>query len=375
VASRRRGRPRNRSASARSLTEGGGAHVNGRPDTRGRSWRASAASLALGLSPAVRTRRRVQPRPAPDRRLHRGRARARSQPQERPAAGPSGNALPRAIITTLLPRGRRGGARHRRRRRLRRHRAGSRKRRPRRAGNARGPARGGGRGVSERQRDTGYIERGNAVIVSPPRRANTTRATCAPPRRCFPKPSPKAIRERAERRRRTAEPVANVAASLERAYAALAIGRRIFGRGASRVRGSRSLSAVVLGRRTRRVARVFAARPGSAARLRRETSDRARTHARALLRGGAERQDGAAQLHVHRHTVFYRLRQIGEICSCSLESSGDQLTLRLAIAIHCTPRLTIPRLPLVPRPSAIWSNSRSRTTSASSDWSSPIFSA
>jgi purine catabolism regulator len=41
----------------------------------------------------------------------------------------------------------------------------------------------------------------------------------------------------------------------------------------------------------------------------------------------------AAELSVHRHTVFYRLRQIGEISGRSLESAHDQLTLRLAIAI------------------------------------------
>jgi DNA-binding PucR family transcriptional regulator len=41
----------------------------------------------------------------------------------------------------------------------------------------------------------------------------------------------------------------------------------------------------------------------------------------------------AAELNVHRHTVFYRLRQIGEISGRSLESDHDQLTLRLAIAI------------------------------------------
>jgi PucR family transcriptional regulator, purine catabolism regulatory protein len=41
----------------------------------------------------------------------------------------------------------------------------------------------------------------------------------------------------------------------------------------------------------------------------------------------------AAELNVHRHTVFYRLRQIGEIAGRSLESPHDQLTLRLAIAI------------------------------------------
>ena len=41
----------------------------------------------------------------------------------------------------------------------------------------------------------------------------------------------------------------------------------------------------------------------------------------------------SAELSVHRHTVFYRLRQIGEITGRSLESPHDQLTLRLAIAI------------------------------------------
>jgi sugar diacid utilization regulator len=41
----------------------------------------------------------------------------------------------------------------------------------------------------------------------------------------------------------------------------------------------------------------------------------------------------AAELSVHRHTVFYRLRQISEISGRSLESPHDQLTLRLAIAI------------------------------------------
>jgi sugar diacid utilization regulator len=41
----------------------------------------------------------------------------------------------------------------------------------------------------------------------------------------------------------------------------------------------------------------------------------------------------AGELNVHRHTVFYRLRQINEISGRTLESAHDQLTLRLAIAI------------------------------------------
>lgn len=48
---------------------------------------------------------------------------------------------------------------------------------------------------------------------------------------------------------------------------------------------------------------------------------------------GQNVKTAAAELNVHRHTVFYRLRQITEISGRSLESAHDQLTLRLAIAI------------------------------------------
>ncbi len=40
----------------------------------------------------------------------------------------------------------------------------------------------------------------------------------------------------------------------------------------------------------------------------------------------------ASSLNVHRHTVFYRLRQISEIGHLDLDSPHDQLTLRAAIA-------------------------------------------
>ncbi|MDE2573652.1 MAG: helix-turn-helix domain-containing protein [bacterium] len=39
------------------------------------------------------------------------------------------------------------------------------------------------------------------------------------------------------------------------------------------------------------------------------------------------------RLNVHRHTVFYRLRQIAEICNRDLDSAHDQLALRAALAI------------------------------------------
>ncbi len=46
----------------------------------------------------------------------------------------------------------------------------------------------------------------------------------------------------------------------------------------------------------------------------------------------------AASLNVHRHTVFYRLRQIGEISGLDLDSPHDQLTLRTAIALDALGR-------------------------------------
>jgi purine catabolism regulator len=48
---------------------------------------------------------------------------------------------------------------------------------------------------------------------------------------------------------------------------------------------------------------------------------------------GQNVKTAAAHLNVHRHTIFYRLRQIGEISGYALDSPHDQLTLRTAMAI------------------------------------------
>jgi sugar diacid utilization regulator len=48
---------------------------------------------------------------------------------------------------------------------------------------------------------------------------------------------------------------------------------------------------------------------------------------------GQNVKTAAAELSVHRHTVFYRLRQIAEISEHDLDSAHDQLTLRTAMAI------------------------------------------
>jgi len=48
---------------------------------------------------------------------------------------------------------------------------------------------------------------------------------------------------------------------------------------------------------------------------------------------GQNIKEAAAGLNVHRHTVFYRLRQIGEIGRLDLDSPHDQLTVRAALAV------------------------------------------
>jgi sugar diacid utilization regulator len=48
---------------------------------------------------------------------------------------------------------------------------------------------------------------------------------------------------------------------------------------------------------------------------------------------GQNVKTAAGELSVHRHTVFYRLRQIAEISGHDLDSPHDQLTLRTAMAI------------------------------------------
>lgn len=118
------------------------------------------------------------------------------------------------------------------------------------------------------------------------------------------------------------------------AEAALAIGRRIFGSG--RVAAYEDLGAYPMlyegadVRRLQSFARLVLAPL-------RAYDDKHQTELERTLRlffaVGQNVKTAATQLNVHRHTVFYRLRQIGDICGCTLESPHDQLTLRLAVAI------------------------------------------
>ena len=122
--------------------------------------------------------------------------------------------------------------------------------------------------------------------------------------------------------------------SIEAARTALAIGRRIFGAGS--IAAYEELGSYPLlyeGADVRRLQK-FAAHVLAPLRAydEKHQTDLERTLA-LFFEVGQNVKTAASRLNVHRHTVFYRLRQIGEICGCALENPRDQLTLRLAVAI------------------------------------------
>lgn len=128
--------------------------------------------------------------------------------------------------------------------------------------------------------------------------------------------------------------LAAAAEGVASAQAALAIARRLYGFG--RVVSASDLGAYPLLYRgaTLEELRAFAERTLQPLRAydEKHQTELERT-LRVYFQSGQNVKTAAAELAVHRHTVFYRLRQIGDITGRSLESHHDQLTLRLAIAI------------------------------------------
>ena len=126
----------------------------------------------------------------------------------------------------------------------------------------------------------------------------------------------------------------DVARGVAAAEASLAIARRIYGGG--RVASYEELGAypLLFGGADSEALRRFA--DATLAPLR-AYDEKHQTELERTLRlyfsTGQNVKTAAAELNVHRHTVFYRLRQISEISGRALESPHDQLTLRLAIAI------------------------------------------
>jgi DNA-binding PucR family transcriptional regulator len=183
--------------------------------------------------------------------------------------------------------------------------------------------------------DVGFFERGAALLVFVP----AVREIDASNARTAATLLPKSVSKRKAHLRLsggvgTVESLLAAHQSVESAEAALAIGRRLFGPG--RVVAYDELGAYPLLYEGAGVERLKAFAEATLAPLRaydeKHQTELARTLA-LYFSVGQNVKTAAERLSVHRHTVFYRLRQIGEICGRSLESPHDQLTLRLAVAI------------------------------------------
>jgi sugar diacid utilization regulator len=132
----------------------------------------------------------------------------------------------------------------------------------------------------------------------------------------------------------TRTPVLDLHRSLAEAEAALTISRRLYGGGRVGVFDELGAYPLLLSGGGADTMRDFARRILAPLRA---YDEKHQTELERTLRlyfsVGENVKTAAAELNVHRHTVFYRLRQIGEICGCKLDDPHDQLTLRMAIAI------------------------------------------
>jgi hypothetical protein len=127
----------------------------------------------------------------------------------------------------------------------------------------------------------------------------------------------------------------HVAQSVDEAREAMIIARRMFGGG--RVMPYDDLGVYPLLHRTgatREDWRTFATRVLDPLRAydEKHQTELVRT-LKLFFDVGQNIKEAAARLNVHRHTVFYRLRQIGDIGRLDLDSPHDQLTVRAALAV------------------------------------------
>jgi sugar diacid utilization regulator len=183
--------------------------------------------------------------------------------------------------------------------------------------------------------DLGLLERGVALFIFVPasRAVDASNATTAASL------LPRSVARRKPHLRisggvGTVETPLSLHASAAAAEAALAIGRRVYGSGRVAVYGE--LGAYRLLYEGADVERLRGFASEALAPLRSYDEKHQTELERTLklyFKVGQNVKTAAAELNVHRHTVFYRLRQIAEISSRSLESPHDQLTFRLAVAI------------------------------------------
>jgi DNA-binding PucR family transcriptional regulator len=183
--------------------------------------------------------------------------------------------------------------------------------------------------------EVGMLERGVTLFVFVP----ASRSIDASNARTAAALLPKAVARRKPQARISggvgiATAASDLRESAETAQAALAIGRRIFGNGHVAVYEELGAYRLLYEGADLNRLRAFA---GETLAPLRAYDEQHQTELERTLKlyfaVGQNVKTAAAQLNVHRHTVFYRLRQIGEICSRSLDTPHDQLTLRLAVAI------------------------------------------
>ena len=129
-------------------------------------------------------------------------------------------------------------------------------------------------------------------------------------------------------------PLLSAARSTEQATNAMLIGRKILGSGNVCAYDDLGIYPLLLEGGNTQMLQQFAERTLSPLRAYDEKHQTELERTLALyFEVGENVKTAAERLSVHRHTVFYRLRQISEICGCKLESPHDQLTLRTALAI------------------------------------------
>jgi sugar diacid utilization regulator len=183
--------------------------------------------------------------------------------------------------------------------------------------------------------DLGLVEHGDALIVCVPAERAVDAANAKTAAGLLPK---SAARRKVPLRVcggvGTVVVALGLPASARAALAALAIGRRVYGSG--RVTLYDELGAYRVLHEGADVDRLRAFASEVLAPLRAYDETHQTELERTLklyFEAGQNVKTAAAELCVHRHTVFYRLRQIGEIAARSFDSPHDQLTLRLAVAI------------------------------------------
>lgn len=189
--------------------------------------------------------------------------------------------------------------------------------------------------LSGARTDAGSIEHGNTVLffVPAPREidgANARTAASLLPRTLAKTHADLKIAGGVGSR----VPAIDVRRSAAQAQSALSIARRLYGLGRVAVYEDLGAYPLLLNGAAPAELRDFSARTLSPLRA---YDEKHQTELERTLRlyfsVGENVKTAADHLGVHRHTVFYRLRQIGEISGCKLDDPHDQLTLRMAMAI------------------------------------------